>query len=322
MINSLVTVELYRKSIYQSNISCSFIANNSLPNHSSIDECIRACVNEYYCQTAVHFKKEDICSMFADVCNTDSIKSSGNTSATVICYKNDHQLIPACSSTIDQETTSISSVETSSIQGVATTTATTTTTTTTTTKTTTTTTATRTTTTTTTTKTTTKTTTTTTTVTATPPCSPQSRSTGVLLSIIHPQSNNYPSYDCYAYTWMATGASATLSFFFRQDFGGWMLDDVSVYHGITQLIINGGFETGNLNAWNHSGSCGYNTGMADSGCSDANSGHYYYYDPCTLYGDTISQTFSTVVGDTYVISFWLADYHCCLSTEFATVTIT
>ncbi|CAF0897564.1 unnamed protein product [Adineta steineri] len=131
MINSLVTVELHRESIYQSNISCSFIANNSLPNHSSINECIRTCVNEYYCQTAIYFKNENICSMFAEPCNRDSIKSSENTSATVICYKNDHQLIPACSSTVDQETTSISSAVTNSIQGVASTTATTTTTTTT-----------------------------------------------------------------------------------------------------------------------------------------------------------------------------------------------
>ncbi|CAF1454017.1 unnamed protein product [Adineta steineri] len=318
MINSLVTVELYRKSIYQSNISCSFIANNSLSNHSSINECIRTCVNAYYCHTAVYFKNENICSTFAEPCNKDSIKSSENTSATVICYKNDHQLIPTCSSTVDQETTSISNVETSSIQGVASTPATTTTTTTTTTKTITTTTATRT---TTTTKTTTK-TTTTTTVTATPPCSPQSRSTGVLLSITQPSSSNYPSYDCYAYTWVATGASAALSFFFRQDIGGWMLDDVNVYHGTTQVIINGGFEAGNLNAWNHFGSCAVNTGMAYSGRSDANTGDYYYYDPCTLYGDTISQTFSTVIGDIYIISFWLTNYWCCSLTEIANVTIT
>ncbi|CAF1453989.1 unnamed protein product [Adineta steineri] len=294
--------------------------------------------------------------MFADVCSTDSIKSSENTSATVICYKNDPQLIPTCSSTVDQETTSISSVETSSIQGVASTTTTTTTsststttsttssstttttttrtttTATTTTKTTTTTTTTtkRTTTTaTTTTKTTTTTTTTTTTkttttiVTTTPPCSPQPRPTGVLLNITQPSSSNYPLYDCYAYIWVATGASATLSFFFRQDAGGWMLDDVSVYHGTAQLITNGGFETGNLNAWNYSGSCFLNKGEAYSGSSYAKTGSYYYYDRCALYdGDTISQTFSTIVGNTYVISFWLTNCGCCSLTEIANVTIT
>ncbi|CAF1255598.1 unnamed protein product [Adineta steineri] len=68
--------------------------------------------------------------MFAEPCNKDSIKASENTTATVICYKNDPQLIPTCSSTVDQETTSISSVVTSSIQGAPSTTATTATTTT------------------------------------------------------------------------------------------------------------------------------------------------------------------------------------------------
>ncbi|CAF0729126.1 unnamed protein product [Adineta steineri] len=169
---------------------------------------------------------------------------------------------------------------------------------------------------------TTPTTTATTSVTATPPCSPQSRSTAMLLNITQPTSSNFPSYDCYAYTWVATKASATLSFFFRQDSGGWMLDDINVYHGTTQLIINGGFETGNLNAWNYSGSCAYLTGTAYSDSSYAKTGIYYYYDRCMSYGDTISQTFSTVVGDIYVISFWLTNYLCCSLTEIANVTIT
>ncbi|CAF2626560.1 unnamed protein product [Rotaria sp. Silwood2] len=158
--------------------------------------------------------------------------------------------------------------------------------------------------------------------TAVPPCTPQSRSSGTLFSVTNPASFAYPSYTCYAYTWVATGSSATLSFFFRHDPGGWMLDDVNVYHGLTQLIVNGGFEAGALTGWSYSGSCYFYTGTAYSGSSYAKSGSYYYYDRCSQYGDTISQTFATVAGDIYVISFWLTNYSCCSATEIANVTIT
>jgi hypothetical protein len=102
-----------------------------------------------------------------------------------------------------------------------------------------------------------------------------------------------------------------------------MLDDVNVYHGLTQLLTNGGFESGSLTGWIYSGgSCNYYTGTAYSGSSYAKTGNYYYYDRCSTATDTISQTFSTVVGDTYVISFWLTNYNCCGTTETASVTIT
>lgn len=138
---------------------------------------------------------------------------------------------------------------------------------------------------------------------------------------MNPSSFPYPTYTCYAYMWIATRSSATLSFFFRHDPDGWMLDDIEVYHGMTQLIINGGFESGNLTGWIRTGTCNVYIGMAYPGSSWAKSGNYYYYDRCANHGDEISQTFATIPGDTYVISFWLTNSGCCGTTEIANITL-
>lgn len=123
---------------------------------------------------------------------------------------------------------------------------------------------------------------------------------------------------------MATGLSATLSFVFRHDPGYWALDDVSVSNGATQLIINGGFESGNLTGWSYSisGSCPGNYGgqtMHDS--SIAKSGDFYYFDGCFGNSDKLYQTFPTIAGVTYNISFWLINKDCCDPVEIANITI-
>ncbi|CAF1193988.1 unnamed protein product [Adineta steineri] len=154
-------------------------------------------------------------------------------------------------------------------------------------------------------------------------CPPQLVTNGILFSITNPSSSNYPLYDCYNYQWIATDSSSTLSFFFRQDPGGWMLDDISVYYNSTQLIINGGFETGDLTGWTWSGTCNINVGQAYYGSSYAHNGNYYYYDRCAgdNHGDTLQQTFPTIIGQTYFISFWLTNYDCCSTQEIANITI-
>ena len=70
------------------------------------------------------------------------------------------------------------------------------------------------------------------------------------------------------------------------------------------LVINGGFETGDFTGWttNGAGFLGVSTG-------NANSGAYYAYfgstDPNNP--DIISQTLTTLPGRSYTVSFWVAN---------------
>ncbi|CAF1507059.1 unnamed protein product, partial [Adineta steineri] len=287
------------------------------------------CANDNWCRTDLNITcVSSICTGNASSPLTSSstvtttiTKTTSSTSTTTTSSSSTSTTTKTTSSTSTTSTTTTSSstTTTKTTSSTSTTTKTTSSTSTTTSSTTTT----------TTTKTTTSTTKTTSTTTAmatvAPPCTPQSVSNGTLLHITNPTSSIYPNYTCHAYTWTATALSATLSFFFRHDPGGWMIDDVSVYYGVTQKIINGGFETGNLTGWNYTGNCNLdvNRGLAYPGSSYAKSGSWYYYDCCAgnMMGDTISQTFSTIVGGTYTISFWLTNYYCCNATEIASITL-
>lgn len=156
-------------------------------------------------------------------------------------------------------------------------------------------------------------------VTAPPPCVPQASLNGTLYRVTNPTAS-MSAYTCFAYTWIATGLTATLSFFFRHDPSNWRLDEVKVYHGFTQLITNGGFENG-FDNWTLVGSCNIFSGSVPNSASNAKAGSYYYKSPCALYGQTLSQTFPTVIGDTYVISFWLINDGCCGTTVIANITV-
>lgn len=89
-INCMIAVKVHRNAVYRSSSICAEIGNISLGSDAKIEKCIWKCVDEYNCQTATYFSKEKICSMSMDLCQLSSIKPSGNTLASVICYQKDH----------------------------------------------------------------------------------------------------------------------------------------------------------------------------------------------------------------------------------------
>jgi hypothetical protein len=74
-----------------------------------------------------------------------------------------------------------------------------------------------------------------------------------LLSL--PSSSAPTSYTRYTYGFTANSSSATLTFFMSGDPGMahnyWLLDSISVNHtnASTDVLINGGFDVGNLTGW-------------------------------------------------------------------------
>jgi hypothetical protein len=74
---------------------------------------------------------------------------------------------------------------------------------------------------------------------------------------------------------------------------------------MANLVVNGGFETGNMNGWTtipapNSSAFGIWTGAAHSGVYGCYFGAYGQYD------DAIVQNIPTVAGKSYTFDFWLA----------------
>jgi len=140
--------------------------------------------------------------------------------------------------------------------------------------------------------------------TPTPPCTPTSVGSNSTLYSATPTTAS--QYQCLAYDWTSpTTGLVTLAFQFRNDPGNWYLDDVSVYDRGTQMISNGGFETGSLSPWVRTTPHGNCAGLAASVTNTTpNTGNYSLIDGSNGCADQVSQQFTATAGQIYVVSFW------------------
>jgi hypothetical protein len=74
-------------------------------------------------------------------------------------------------------------------------------------------------------------------------------------------------------------------------------------HALPNLVSNGGFELGNFTGW----TLGGNTGATFVESSTVHSGHCAVALGPVGYNGILSQQISTVVGDTYQVSFWFLE---------------
>ncbi|CAF4206044.1 unnamed protein product [Adineta steineri] len=136
----------------------------------------------------------------------------------------------------------------------------------------------------------------------TPPCAAVSVGSA---SSLYAASSGTTSYTCKTYSWTSprTG-SATLAFQLRNDPNYWYVDDVSVYDKGVQMLVNGGFESGSFSpGWTLTGNCGSYSTITNV---TPHNGTYCFRDGSTGCADQISQSFTVIAGQTYVVSFWTA----------------
>jgi PEP-CTERM motif len=161
--------------------------------------------------------------------------------------------------------------------------------------------------------------------------------TGVNATGITTDTNGYTEYQATFTARPNVSGTSTITFAFRNDAGFFGLDNVSAVDtttGIpTNLVTNGGFTSGPLsngstNATNpcctsptgwtfgqdpniagqdtHSGIYNAATG-GNVGLTPATGATQFWSDGAYNAYETLAQTFSTIAGDTYTVTFWLAD---------------
>jgi len=126
---------------------------------------------------------------------------------------------------------------------------------------------------------------------------------------------NITLYYNYVYTYTALSNVTRIEFSIRRETLYFALDSISVVDYLaptTQLIVNGGFEYGNLTSWEY---CNQNNVTSTGGVKSnytysgytygPQAGTYYYVGGSNVSADYLSQTFSTQTGHTYNVSFWI-----------------
>ena len=144
-------------------------------------------------------------------------------------------------------------------------------------------------------------------MTTTPPlCSDYTLSTVLLKLVNAPKSN----YTLYSYVYRANAVRTTLMFCFLNGQNFWALDDTSMKltTGGPELLGNAGFETASWTYWTSYNSVYYGSGigLARAECSPR-TGSRFYFDLQYTRGDGIYQNITTVIGQNYTVSFYLAN---------------
>ena len=120
----------------------------------------------------------------------------------------------------------------------------------------------------------------------------------------------------YTVNFIATSATTDLSFSLREDPAFLSLSDISMVNfttgSSTNLVLNGNFSAvGSVGSsappdWTYLNTFGATFGgVVDAGCGFG--GSNCYYDGAVQAYDAITQAIATVAGDTYTVSFYLAD---------------
>jgi len=135
------------------------------------------------------------------------------------------------------------------------------------------------------------------------------------LNVLHLEDQNSQAYTEYSYDLTATQSETYLTFFFRQDPAYWGFDNVQFTDSsANNLVVNGGFETGDHTGWMLVGQQGLtaagtvrSSGYATPYANHPEEGSYYWNDGAVGGVDGIAQTIATTIGDHYTLSFWLSN---------------
>lgn len=143
---------------------------------------------------------------------------------------------------------------------------------------------------------------------------------GALIDVAAISPTTIAAYTKYSANFTAAYAATTVSFLFRRDPSYFAFDDASVTlaGNATNLLVDGGFELGTVGSQNPFGWGNFQqtTGIGAQGVTQtgngrggegAHSGVNFWDDGAVGAYDGIFQSIATVVGQTYTLSFWLAN---------------